>query len=213
MYAMQDNNLPVLQLLLRRGASTDALCDGSKSALDFACLQGYLDMVRALLAAGAAVGGGAGTSIHMAVGDFSPAKSAQIRLQLVKLLLEHGADVDAPNRKGQTPLMLAACKGSLKLPRVYLAAGASVNAVCSQHRTALHYATDLCDLEMVKLLLEKGADATASNVYGELPLHGACSAGALEVGLIFAFLMSINTCTVEWLCLCETTKDGFVIAP
>jgi ankyrin repeat protein len=197
MYAVQDNNLPVVQLLLRRGAATDAVCEESISGLDFACQKGCLDMVKALLAAGAAVGGGAGMSIHMVLADSMPAKSAQIRLQLIKLLLEHGADVDAQDGKGQTPLTLAAWEGSLKLARVYLAAGASVNAACTQwHKTALHYATDLCDLEMVKPLLDNGADATASNLYKELPLHGACRAGALEAGLIAKFfkrLLSTHT--------------------
>jgi uncharacterized protein len=192
MYAVQDNNLPLVQLLLRRGASTEAVSEDSKSALDCACEKGYIGMLNVLLSAGADVGGGAGTSIHMAIADSVPAKSAQIRLQIVKLLLALGADVDAQNCKGQTPLMLAAREGSLKLARAYIIAEATVNAACIQwHKTALHYATDLCELEMVELLLKKGADATAEDIHDELPLHGACRAGALEVSLaVFAVVHS-----------------------
>jgi Ankyrin repeats (3 copies) len=102
--------------------------------LDFACERGYIDVLKALLAAGAAVGGGAGMSIHMAIADSVPAKSAQIRLQVVKLLLKHGADVDAQNSKGQTPLMLAAWQGNLKLASVYLAAGAEIGIACTEWR-------------------------------------------------------------------------------
>jgi ankyrin repeat protein len=58
----------------------------------------------------------------------------------VKLLLEHGADINAEDRSGKTPLMVAAARGRLGVLKVLLREGADVRKVDIQGKTALRYA-------------------------------------------------------------------------
>jgi ankyrin repeat protein len=190
MYAQQKDNLELVQLLLQRGAAVNAVTLGHESALFYSCLYGRVGALKALLAAGADVNGGPqagdvlplnGTPLHAAV-NANDGKDVATQQQMVKLLLGHGADVDACNCCGHTPLMLAAVDGNAEMASMLLAAGASVSAVCTQWRkTALHYATELCKIEALQVLLDNGADATAADVDGVVPLHGACRLGSLEV--------------------------------
>jgi ankyrin repeat protein len=145
-----------------------------------------------LLAAGADANGGllagdvalCGTPLHAAV-DTNDERDVATQQQMVELLLQHGADVDVRNCNGSTPLMMSVLHGSIELASMLLAAGASVSAVCSQwHMTALHYATEPCKIDMLELLLEHGADPTAADVDGELPIHGACRCGSVEVCIV-----------------------------
>jgi len=77
------------------------------------------------------------------------------------LLCEHGADVDAKDFYGRTPLAIAAEHGKLAVARVLLAAGASVTTNDSMGLTALHYAAQSGHLKAVTFLIERGAQINA----------------------------------------------------
>ncbi|ORX62071.1 ankyrin [Hesseltinella vesiculosa] len=51
------------------------------------------------------------------------------RDQVVQILLENGANVNAQNESGQTPLLYAASKNRLDIAKVLLNHGADVNLV------------------------------------------------------------------------------------
>ncbi|KAF0321115.1 hypothetical protein GQ607_011722 [Colletotrichum asianum] len=83
-------------------------------------------------------------------------------LEMIDLLLESGADVNAPPAKigGATALQLAAIKGRLGIGRRLIDLGANVNASGAEMhgRTALEGAAEYGRLDMVQLLLDSGAD-------------------------------------------------------
>jgi ankyrin repeat protein len=81
-------------------------------------------------------------------------------------LLAAGADPNAVDFEGATPLMYAAEVGTLELLRALLAAGADVNARDAKGRTALMYAADDCQTESVHLLVQAGADVTLKDSKG-----------------------------------------------
>jgi uncharacterized protein len=87
--------------------------------------------------------------------------------ELVKFLLENGADVNITNRDGETALFFAVYHGRADLVNMLLDKGASVYARRSKVGvTPLHVAAARGDTEIVKVLLAKGADVNAAAAGG-----------------------------------------------
>jgi len=93
-------------------------------------------------------------------------------LTALRALVRDGG-VNAPDKQGQTPLMLAAALGSVDAVRVLLAAGADVKASSGAGLTALHLAAD--DPAKTRLLLDAGADVDAASQLSRTPLLVAAS--------------------------------------
>jgi ankyrin repeat protein len=73
-------------------------------------------------------------------------------------LLDQGADPNARDREGRTPLMVAALAGNADAMRALLRGGADVNARSNAGRTALMDAAAAGHLEAVRLLIDSGAN-------------------------------------------------------
>jgi len=80
------------------------------------------------------------------------AASASGSVSIVRALLEAGADVNAPQEKGFTPLHEAASTGNLELLRILLAHGAKRDLPTEDGRTALDLARDGNHEAVVELL-------------------------------------------------------------
>ena len=78
--------------------------------------------------------------------------------EIVKLLLERGADVNITNHYSCTVLVSASNEGNAEIVKLLLAHGADVNIRNRSNRTALMCAASSGHTEIVKLLLEHGAD-------------------------------------------------------
>lgn len=94
-------------------------------------------------------------------------------VECARLLLEHGAYVDACSASHQTPLHLACLSQSLETIDLLVRYKANVNATYRDGRTALHAAIvkqSRC-LESCKILLNAGADVNKADDYGYTPLH------------------------------------------
>ena len=107
-------------------------------------------------------------------------------LQAVKTLLASGADVNAHDQRGWTPLMHASMslKANAEVVRTLMAAGADVNAKDRVGRTALIWAAWLASdgRGKVGVLLAAHADPNAKSSFGETPLERVVGdAGALDV--------------------------------
>ena len=93
---------------------------------------------------------------------------AHQNVKLAASLIDKGAEVDARDRNGYTPLIWAANRGAVKLVGLLLKHGADVNAKTTQKynagRTALMMAQGLAT---VRALLAAGADPTAVDESGQ----------------------------------------------
>ena len=93
-------------------------------------------------------------------------------LATMKLLLDKGADVNAPNRRKSTPLFWA-LHDEAKV-RLLLAAGAKVDARSNDGRTPLYLVASIPNaIPVLRLLLDKGADVNAWLLTGATPLMAA----------------------------------------
>ena len=103
----------------------------------------------------------------------------------INALLEAGADVNAPDSAGRTPLVASIDfrrRGPTlaDLPIRLLALGADPNTPDGQGRTPLHAAAAVEGAAVIRALLEAGADPHALTDDGSSPLHSAAISGKPE---------------------------------
>ena len=94
---------------------------------------------------------------------------------VAKLLLNHGADVDAREHYEFTPLHRAKNEALVKL---LLDHGADVRVRDGYHETPLHCARNVA---MARLLVNRGAYVTAVNMRGQNALHYAAMKARLDL--------------------------------
>ena len=94
-------------------------------------------------------------------------------IEAVKQHLDAGADVNAKNEYGYTPLHWAAIDGHKEIVELLIAEGADVDAMNDVAVTPLHDAAYSGHKEIVELLITNGADVNAKNNIGGTPLDHA----------------------------------------
>lgn len=110
---------------------------------------------------------------------------------IVKLLLEHGADIEDISRdNGSTAIHFAAEHAHAGIVDLLLRNGASVNDLNDINYTPIIYASLAGDLETVKLLFKNGADPTHIDQSGWNPLGWACRYGHSD---IVRFLLGLES--------------------
>lgn len=113
------------------------------------------------------------TSLHRAV--------QQDRLDMVKTLISAGANVNAKNRYGVNPIVLAATNGNASITAELLKAGADVQVRVPETGSVLMAAARTGNPEVIKLLLAAGADVNfAESGSGQTPLMWAAAEGHPE---------------------------------
>ncbi len=83
--------------------------------------------------------------------------------------VKHGADVNAVDDQGLTPLHKAAIRNDLMAIKYLINHGATINAQSKNKRTPLHCAAASCNIRSTKMLLERGADFTMLDEEGLTP--------------------------------------------
>ena len=104
-------------------------------------------------------------SIHTALTESALAR--------VQVLLDRGANIEARNARGATPLITASARGNLALVLLLLNQGAQIEARDRDGNTALHEASLQSHLPCVDALLNAGMQTSIRNELEFTPLHQA----------------------------------------
>ncbi|XP_061444281.1 protein TANC2 isoform X3 [Rhineura floridana] len=103
------------------------------------------------------------------------------KLDVCRLLLEQGAAVAQPNRRGVVPLFSAVRQGHWQIVDLLLTHGADVNMADKQGRTPLMMAASEGHLGTVEFLLAQGSSISLMDKEGLTALSWACLKGHLSV--------------------------------
>ena len=112
------------------------------------------------------------------------AATAQNHLNIVKLLLEHGANPDVANLIGATPLMMASHHGYNQICAILLDYGANINLQDELGRTAFFVATVCGHIGIIKLLIDHHAKIGIPNNEGLKPIDIAYRSSNGEIARI-----------------------------
>ncbi|KAJ0115568.1 hypothetical protein J7T55_010391 [Diaporthe amygdali] len=108
-------------------------------------------------------------------------------IKKISLLLEYGAEINRPARRGvkRTPMQAACESGSYEIVELLLLHGAKANDTAAERHggTALQMAATTGSIKIVKLLLDNGADPhmAKSNVGGRTAFEAAAESGCIDI--------------------------------
>ncbi len=105
------------------------------------------------------------------------AASVHGNVQEIKAAIRAGANVNAINESGESPLNMVSKLSYEFLVKYFISLGANVNTANANKITPLHWGVEYNNIEMVKLLLQKDADLNARDGIYETPLHWAAWTG------------------------------------
>lgn len=213
MTAARTGKVDAVTLLLDRGANVNAKDTvHGQTAVMWAVLENHADVVELLLARGADIN--AHTNVTITKGEYVPARAAAAsgngiirqralptpnggmtpllfairdsNVPMMRLLLDHGAEIGQSSGNHTTPLLIALLNGQVGIATELVNKGADVNATDDYHRGALFAAIDLRNfnhekygdlptdgrdpLDLIKALLKKGANPNLKT--DTVPVHG-----------------------------------------
>ncbi len=117
-------------------------------------------------------------------------------IEAVKQAITDGADVNAKNDFGSTPLIAAALEGHKEIVELLTAAGADLISKDEEGVTPLHNAASQGNKEIAQLLIAKGANVNTVDDVGDTPLDFAEDTRA---ALGFKYILSAKKETADLL--------------
>ncbi|MCX6928749.1 MAG: ankyrin repeat domain-containing protein [Verrucomicrobia bacterium] len=156
-----------------------AVALGAASRTDFfdAVRAGDAGKTKALLLADSKLAGArtedGSTALHLA--------ALEGQTEIVRLLLNSRADVNARGLREETPLHMAMYDGHREVVELLLAKQANVNAQNSAGETPLHVAERKGYRDLVEMLLNHHAEVNVKDQQEGTPLHAAAAGGHKEV--------------------------------
>jgi len=164
-------NIPILQILLKKGASLGVQNLGGSTVLHEAVRLGNVEAAGLLLKAGSSLTSTdnlGNTPLHNLVFWDSQ--------DMGDLLLNSGAAINAKNKDGRTTLQEAVRRGETKLVSYLLKKKADPNARDSLGRSPLFDAVQISSQELVQLLISQGGSVNIRDASGSTILHQAAIA-------------------------------------
>lgn len=175
-----------VEILLQKGADVNArdedqaegLDEGYHTALEWASFNGYKKIVVTLVQNGAYINSPDGDvfALYAAVEKNHHERPAD-NLEIVKFLIQNGADINAQGRYYGNALQAASQAGYQKLVTTLIQHDANINMQGGYYGSALQAAAQAGHREVVEILIQNGADVNVLGGY-----YGSALGAATEKG-------------------------------
>ena len=189
--------IEVVKVLLDSGAKIETKDKDKTTPLIWASKCNHLEVVKLLLESGANVNTNEGKSKYTSENSWTQTNgiytdknliggtsliyaSHNGYIQIVKILLESGANINITDCYGKTPFVHAYKWNRVKIIKLLLDAGADVDTKYDR-LTILQHACQSNNISIIKLLLKSGADINVTDNCGRTPLRRTCRLKYFEV--------------------------------
>ena len=173
---IEEGNLDELKVFLENVGDINKEYDDYKSLLHLAidnCENNYFEVIELLINNGADINSHQSylkeTPLHRMCARTKP------KISLVQLLLDRGAEVNAENISGKTPVFYCNFSYSVELLNLLLKYGADVKHTDKYNNTLLHDDYLSCNTEtfeeFLKVIMSLGFDINSQNKQGHTPLY------------------------------------------
>lgn len=185
--AAESGNLQIAEFLLQKGADANIANSDGSTPFHIAAKYGRKDIVKLFLDRGLFVDirdKNEHTPLHyITVENCTALSRRQCYQELVHILVDRNADLNAVNRNGCTPLLLAAKRSCKYIFELFIKLGADVDCCDEDQYTVLHHVCQNGWSGTVRTLVEGrfGLDLNAKTSKGHTPVYIAAYFSHVDV--------------------------------
>lgn len=164
-------------ILLKNGANPNAPTDGGTTPIFLSCNDGHVESAIILCRYGANV------NFNKNKYNLSPLRHAARSgsIEVVKFLINQGAEINAKAADNGTALSAASLKGHIDIVKLLIQHGATIDIIDKDGESPLMNASSEGRTEIVRYLLEKGANKTFKNKKGKTAIDLAKEKGFPQI--------------------------------
>lgn len=169
----KENNVEIIKYLIEKGADITGK-NSYGSPIDIAFQNENIDNIKYLVENKYFVEKGIDMNINKVDENGSTKLHNAVKngkMDIVKFLVENGANINYMDRNKETPLSIAISYRKMDIIGYLIENGADINAKNNVGNTLLHNTIMNYDIDIMKYLVEKGADINAKNNAGKTPIE------------------------------------------
>lgn len=166
--AIETGNIQKIKKLISKGYDVNAASGGGQNMLTLAFRYGHRKI--------------SPFRDTLQISLMTPEQVEDKILEILKILIENGADINVLDEQDSAPLHRAAARNQTRIVRMLINKGADVNLKGRSGNYPLNYAADHPSTsEIIEILIANGADVNVKGARGNTPLHDSIYSGSSDV--------------------------------